>query len=264
MKRSFLSIGVIVLTGIIFWPRGSATAGDAKAWATLKGRIVWGGKDIPKRQPLDQIKDNKDKEHCLSKGAILDEKWIVNEKNKGLRWTFVWLATDKGKKLRVHPDLAKIPDKPVVIDQPLCMFLPHSVGIREGQVLLVKNTSPTTHSFKYGGHPDYNPGANPSMPANTDYKIQNLKAHRIPVIMECAIHTWMKGYIRVFDHPYFAVTDENGAFAIAKAPAGKYRLVVWHGNGGWLGGAPGKDGKAVTIKGGQVNDLGSLEYPPPK
>jgi hypothetical protein len=37
--------------------------------------------------------------------------------------------------------------------------------------------------------------------------------------------------MRVFDHPYFATTDENGNFEIPNAPVGKWRLVYWHEDG---------------------------------
>jgi hypothetical protein len=30
------------------------------------------------------------------------------------------------------------------------------------------------------------------------------------------------------DHPFFAVTDENGEFSISGLPAGSYTLAVWH------------------------------------
>ena len=32
----------------------------------------------------------------------------------------------------------------------------------------------------------------------------------IPI--KCDIHGWMRAYVGVFDHPYFALTDENGDF----------------------------------------------------
>jgi hypothetical protein len=35
----------------------------------------------------------------------------------------------------------------------------------------------------------------------------------------------MTGYVRIFEHPYYAVTDENGNFEIKNAPVGKFRIV---------------------------------------
>ena len=46
------------------------------------------------------------------RGPITSDKWVVNPKNKGVRYVCVWLrAEDDKAKLPVHPDLAKIPDK---------------------------------------------------------------------------------------------------------------------------------------------------------
>jgi hypothetical protein len=58
------------------------------------------------------------------------------------------------------------------------------------------------------------------------------------------------------------VTDDDGRFIIKDAPAGEFRIKIWHGSGGWLGGAKGKDGQPITIKAGK-NDLPPLAYPPP-
>ena len=63
----------------------------------------------------------------------------------------------------------------------------------------------------------------------------DLVADRLPIKIECNIHPWMNGWVRVFDHPYFAVTDADGNFELKNAPAGNYRLMVWHGQGGWRG-----------------------------
>jgi hypothetical protein len=243
-----------------------ALAQKDDAWGGVKGTVVWGEVEIPKRAEIQSVNQNQDKNHCLEKGPLLSEQWVVNERNKGLRWTFVWLAPepDSGKKdLPIHAKLQKIQGQ-VVIDQPLCMFFPHSLGIREGQTLLVKNPAPVAHNFKWGGHPDFNPGGNTLMPPNTDLTIKKLKAHRTPIKMECNIHPWMNGWIRVFDHPYFAVTDENGAFEIKDAPASKLRLVVWHGSGGFLGGAAGREGRSIVIESGKTTDIGALAFSPPK
>jgi len=81
--------------------------------------------------------------------------------------------------------------------------------------------------------------------------------------VSCTIHPWMNGWVRVFNHPYYAVTDEHGNFELKNVPAGQFRVVVWHGSGGFLGGADGRDGQVVIIDAGKTKDLGNLEYTPP-
>ncbi len=38
----------------------------------------------------------------------------------------------------------------------------------------------------------------------------------------------MAAYIAVLPHPWAAVTDEQGRFALSGMPAGAYKLYVWH------------------------------------
>jgi len=48
------------------------------------------------------------------------------------------------------------------------------------------------------------------------------------VRMKCDVHPWMGAYIGVVNHPFYAVTDENGNFTIENLPAGEYTLKAWH------------------------------------
>ncbi|MBI3066757.1 MAG: hypothetical protein HYY82_17700 [Deltaproteobacteria bacterium] len=48
----------------------------------------------------------------------------------------------------------------------------------------------------------------------------------------CDTHAWMLGFVHVFNHPYFAVTDDQGTFSIADLPAGTYVLKAWRKDGG--------------------------------
>ena len=48
----------------------------------------------------------------------------------------------------------------------------------------------------------------------------------------CDTHAWMLGWDHVFDHPYFAVTNDQGTFSIPDLPAGNYVLKAWHEGGG--------------------------------
>ena len=49
-----------------------------------------------------------------------------------------------------------------------------------------------------------------------------------PVRFKCQVHPWMTAYVGVFDHPYFAVSGDTGAFSIKNLPAGTYTLAAWH------------------------------------
>jgi hypothetical protein len=229
------------------------------AWGEVKGRIVL---DAPQAPAPIVINVDKDRGHCLAKGNLYRDELVVNPKNMGIRWVFVWLAPEKGQPpLKVHPALQKIKNQNVEIDQPCCQFVPHALAMRQGQVLLAKNSSPIAHNVHYTGHPIKNPGANQIVPAGGTLTIDGLKADRFPVKINCDIHGWMVAWVRVFDHPYFALTDADGNFQIKQAPAGKYRLVIWQDNG-W---GPGlRDGQPITIDGGKITDKGDIKYKPPE
>lgn len=243
-------------SGLLSEESSAAEAAGAQdgAWSDLKGRVVFGGKDLPAPMVIDAVNLNKDKDHCLSKGPLVNEEWVINKENKGVRWAVVWLqAEEAGTALPVHPDLKAAPKTEVTMDQPFCKFEPRVVALQQGQVLVAKNSAEVAHNYNYAGFPP-NRGDNKLMPAGSTLKIDELKASPYPVTVSCAIHTWMKGYIRIFNHPYFAVTDADGKFEIKKAPAGKYRLVIWHETGFRTD----KTGEAVEIKPG-TTDLGTFE-----
>jgi hypothetical protein len=93
------------------------------------------------------------------------------------------------------------------------------------------------------------------------YTIRNLNADRLPVRLADNIHPWMTAWLWVFDHPYFAVTDVDGAFTIRQAPAGTFRLVVWHEGTGW--GPGGRTGIDVTVPRGR-DEVVPVELKPPE
>ena len=54
----------------------------------------------------------------------------------------------------------------------------------------------------------------------------------VPVRFKCDLHPWNYAYLGVFDHPYFAVTDEQGRFTIPGVPAGRYIVAIFHPTSG--------------------------------
>lgn len=228
-----------------------ARASRADDWATIKGQVVFpAGKAIPKRAALNVTQD---KDHCLSKGDVLDESVIVNPKNKGVKNVVVFLRPDDttGKANfpadKIHPDDKKRKAAEVSIDQPCCMFVNRVTVARVGDTLLVKNSAPVAHNFFWDS--GANGAHNVTIPKNESWKMPTpLAKENPPIQYKCTIHGWMTGYVRIFDHPYYAVTDEDGKFEIKNAPAGKFRIVYWHENG-VKGGAPGRFGEVIEIKG---------------
>ncbi len=67
-------------------------------------------------------------------------------------------------------------------------------------------------------------------------------------------HPWMRAWIAVFDHPYFAVTEPAGTFTIADVPAGRYEIRAWHERFGLLV-------DSVDVTAGAQGEL-SLRLPP--
>lgn len=255
MRVRFLALALAFLTA-------SAVATADDKWATIKGRIVFPkDKPIPKREPLNVTQD---KEHCLSKGDILDESVIVNPKNNGVKNVVVWLrpndTTDPKAKFtpeQIHPDDAKRKAAEVVIDQPCCMFVKRISVARPGDTLVVKNPAPVPHNFFWSS--TNNGEYNVTLPKMEQWKMpQPIAAESTPIQFKCTIHGWMTGYVRIFEHPYYAVTDDDGNFEIKNAPVGKFRLVLWH-ESGFKGGAKGRFGEEIEIKGPTL-ELKPIEF----
>ena len=48
-----------------------------------------------------------------------------------------------------------------------------------------------------------------------------------PFYIKFDLHPWMKSWVLVQDHPYFAVTDDKGNFTIENIPPGTYEVIAW-------------------------------------
>jgi hypothetical protein len=236
---------VIALTLIAGLALASET--QAEGWGTIKGQVVFGGANPPTPVKIDV---DKDKAACLKNGPLFTDDLVVNKNTNGVRYAFVWLAPVNGGTLPIHPALKTPAPKNVEIDQPCCQFVPHVIAMREGDTLIAKNSAAIPHNVHWIGGAK-NPGNNVILPAGGKQLIKDLAAERMPVTVKCDIHGWMKAYVRIFDHPYFAITDENGNFEIKNAPAGSYQLIGWQERQGWVADgdtAPSKNGIPITIK----------------
>jgi plastocyanin len=118
------------------------------------------------------------------------------------------------------------PSTPVVLDQQGCRFVPHVSGIQVNQTLEVRNSDPTTHNVH--ATPKLNPDWNQSQPAGGAPLIMKFGHSELIVPIKCNQHPWMKAYVGVLSHPFFAVSDRKGAFRIEGLPPGNYTIAAWH------------------------------------
>ena len=114
---------------------------------------------------------------------------------------------------------------PVLLDQIGCVFSPHVLGIRIGQPLQIRNSDPRLHNVRALSF--NNVELNVSLIPDTEH-LHRFTKREVMVGVKCDIHPWMSAWVGVLDHPYFAVTGEEGAFAIPDLPAGRYLVEVWH------------------------------------
>lgn len=220
-------------------------------WGDVSGIVLYFGPAIVPKPAAPAV------EGCT---ATVWPAPVVHPKNKGLEGVFVWLEpAKKDGDLPIHESLKKVPQQAIVIDQRACDFFPRFAAIREGQSLITKNTSSNPGCFKWTGHPGANPGGNLILAPGEEKELKDLVQDRLPIKIECSVHPWKNGAVRVFKHPYFALTDDSGKFTIKNAPAGQFTIKYWHGDLGWPGGDGGKKGFPLTIENGE-NTLKSVSY----
>lgn len=224
-------------------------------WYTMTGRVVFGGDKVPEKKKLNV---DKDQAHCLSQGDLFAETWTVNPANKGVKNCVVFIRPEKGKSFNVHESL-KIPaEKQVVLDQPTCYFTPRILAMRADQELLVKNPAPVAHnvvltSFNNNQNVQMAPGSERTFKVNAENNAINVT---------CGAHPWMKGSLWVFDHPYFTLTDADGAFKIPLVPGGTHNLMIWHEEVGWVLGRAGKDFSIMAKDASGNTDVGTFTVKP--
>ena len=81
----------------------------------------------------------------------------------------------------------------------------------------------------------FSPPCVPAMPSVIMFRqngqaVASERLAKRPALVEvrCTHHPWMRAYMAVFDHPYFAVTRKDGGFTIDSLPPGTYTMMVWH------------------------------------
>ena len=160
---------------------------------------------------------------------------VVDPKTKGVAYGFAYLVRPKGDSSALVKELVAKKPK-VVLDQKNCEFQPYALPFHKDQMLVIKSSDPKSHNVRFAGF--NNTGINQMVLPNGQLEVK-LVADRLPMELHCDIHPWMKGYLMVFDHPFFTTTGTDGSFEIKGIPAGEQSLIVWQNQVGFAD--PGQD-----------------------
>lgn len=119
-----------------------------------------------------------------------------------------------------------VPDTPVVIDQRNCLFAPRVAAAQVDQPVRFLNGDALAHNVH--GMPTEARGWNFMLAVKGASREATIDREEPAIEIKCDVHPWMKAYLGVFDHPYFAVTGADGRFSLPQVPPGDYTVAVWH------------------------------------
>ena len=195
---------------------GGTTVDPATA-AIVRGRVRFAG-PVP---AAELVRIDADRSCVTLNGTDRQpaDRVLVGE-DAGLQNVFVYVTSG------VEKASFPIPNEPVVIEQQKCRYVPRVVGVRVGQPLQIRNGDPLLHNVRSDS--EVNQPFNQGQPVQGMVFAHTFTTREVMVPVKCDVHAWMRTYVGAIEHPYFAVTDAGGTFALPELPPGAYTLAAWH------------------------------------
>lgn len=182
---------------------------------TIKGTVKWSGPE-PHTASFPISKDPQICDPDSHKTRDL-ERLVIGPQG-GVANTVVYIKNiSSGKAFDLPPGRRSL-------DQHLCRYEPHILLVPQSGALSMKSSDATLHTIHMDGAATYNlPFPFQNQTVSRDMNTPGL------VNLKCnGGHVWMNAEMFVAPHPYYAVTDENGAFQLTNVPPGDYTVVAWH------------------------------------
>ena len=216
LLRHLVFIALLLVTGCS--DRGALPLAhiDPATAGAITGKVIFSG-TAPAMPVIDMsaIPMCERQHHAPQKS----EQVVVNP-NGTLRNTFVWIR-DGLPKASWAP-----PTESVKLDQNGCVYRPHVLGAMTGQEIEIENSDPLNHNVH--AEPAINASWNESQPPRAEKKFKRFDLQEILFPVTCSVHPWMRAYISVVAHPFFAVTAEDGTFTLKSVPPGNYTVEAIH------------------------------------
>ena len=212
-------------------PYRLATSG---AMGTIAGSVRLAG-DPP---PDSTIRPTMDVRVC---GASFVDRTIVR-RGEGLGDVVVWLVdVGAGKPLPAR--------RRFTLDNVRCRLEPRVQAVIAGGTLNVRSSDALLHRTRALRH------GSEQVLARWEHNdfgqvVPDDRVLREPGLIELRseVHPWTRGWIAVFDHPYFVVTPPSGVFTLDGVPPGSYTLAAWHERFGRVE-------QPVTVAAGQASPV---------
>jgi plastocyanin len=204
------------VAGLLLAAASAAPAAAYEAVTVADGGSVAGLVKFAGTPPkLEPLPVNKNRDVCGDQKAA---EALVLGSDRGVRGTVILLeGVARGKK----------PAAEVVLDNARCVFVAHVTAVMAGERARVKNSDAILHNTHgFLGKPTVFNLALPNRDQMIDITRRLTKPGVIRVV--CDAHPHMTAWMIVHDSPYYAVTDDRGAFRIDGIPPGSYKVTMWH------------------------------------
>ena len=192
-------------------PSGAYEVAAVPDGGTISGTVKFVGPP-PK---LDPIPVNKNRDVC---GEHKPAEALVLSADRGVKGSVVLIeGVARGKKGGGE----------VVLDNHQCVFVSHVTAVGLKEKVAIRNSDPVLHNTHgFLGTPTV---FNVALPTKGQV-IEVTKYLKNPGVIRvlCDAHPHMSAWMIVHDSPYYAVTDDKGAFRIADVPPGTYKVTMWH------------------------------------
>jgi plastocyanin len=195
-------------------PSSNKTVDPATA-GTIMGRVLFDG--AAPEQKKQSVKGNPECAVFHPGGEITSEELVVT--NGAIKNAFVYIKS--GLEGYSFPT----PSEAAVVENKDCHYVPHVCGVQVNQSINFVNNDPTLHNFH--AYPKNSKPFNMGLPFQNMKQVKKFEGAEVMVPLKCDVHPWMLGYIGVLNHPYFAVTGEDGNFELKNVPPGTYTIEVW-------------------------------------